>query len=151
MVILGTNLTWILMRFDVDLWWIPYLLIYHKILLLMGSLRSLDGFGLFLVQFQALISYVRIFGNFEYKSYVDFDEIWCGSLIDTILSSNWNWWFSTWGPRTGRDELSYGWLIEFYVMSRNISASWLNLICEHQNAQVSEKITNSKSEMLQYC
>ena len=50
----------------------------------MGSLRSLDGFGLFLVQFQALISYVRIFGNFEYKSYVDFDEIWCGSLIDTI-------------------------------------------------------------------
>ena len=82
-----------------------------------GSLRSLDGFGWFLVQFQTLISYFRIFGNFEYKSYVDFDEIWCGSLIDTILSSNWNWWFSTWGPRTGRDELSYGWLIEFMLCS----------------------------------
>ena len=56
LIILGTNLTWILMKYDVDLWLVTY---YHRIEI-DGSQCILNGFWWFLVHFQALFSYFLI-------------------------------------------------------------------------------------------
>ena len=44
--------------------------------------------------FWSSISIFSHFDNFGYKSYVDLDEIWCGSLLNPILPPISNWYFS---------------------------------------------------------